>query len=209
MKVSDEQFASEGLWIVTPHIVYGTESVDCGLYVSADEYSCVHGAQINFGDPAPYLTYELRVSKIAIHAVSWSRVLHTCLVICILCNIRAFYSLAQLLVQNVPPYLYLPLKCRNNTEVLAMTPTHEGHFPAWTVYGVHPFTPHPSLTRKSWRVYACFKSEVRGVGWGWRSSHAVRQFMQSAWIFTIHFLKALCCSTEEVYEYIFSLPSTL
>ncbi len=30
MKVSDEQFASEGLWIVTPHIVYGTESVDSG-----------------------------------------------------------------------------------------------------------------------------------------------------------------------------------
>jgi hypothetical protein len=58
---------------VTPHIVYGTESVDCGLYVSADEYSCVHGAQINFGDPAPYLTYELRVSNIAIHAVTWSR----------------------------------------------------------------------------------------------------------------------------------------
>jgi hypothetical protein len=27
----------------------------CG--VSANEYSCAHGAQINFGDPTPYLTY--------------------------------------------------------------------------------------------------------------------------------------------------------
>jgi hypothetical protein len=89
MKVSGEQFASEGLWIVTPHIVYGTESV-----VLANEYSCAHGAQINFGDPAPYLTYEFRVLNIAIHAVSWSRVLHTCLVICILCNIRALCTAA-------------------------------------------------------------------------------------------------------------------
>ncbi len=63
MKVSGEQFASEGLWIVTLHI--GTESV-----LLANEYSCAHGAQINFGDLAPYLTYELGVSKIAIHAVS-------------------------------------------------------------------------------------------------------------------------------------------
>jgi hypothetical protein len=28
----------------------------CG--VSANEYSCVHGAQINFGDLTPYLTYD-------------------------------------------------------------------------------------------------------------------------------------------------------
>jgi hypothetical protein len=28
---------------------------DCG--VSANEHSCAHGAQINFGDLAPYLTY--------------------------------------------------------------------------------------------------------------------------------------------------------
>ena len=63
--------------------------------VSANEYSCAHGAQINFGDPAPlYLTYEFRVSNIAIHAVSWSRVLHTCLAICILCNIRVLCTAA-------------------------------------------------------------------------------------------------------------------
>jgi hypothetical protein len=62
--------------------------------VSSNEYSCAHGAQINFGHLAPYLTYELRVSNIAIHAVSWSRVLHTCLVICILCNICALCTAA-------------------------------------------------------------------------------------------------------------------
>ncbi len=28
---------------------------DCGA--SANEYSCAHGAQINFGDLTPYLTY--------------------------------------------------------------------------------------------------------------------------------------------------------
>jgi hypothetical protein len=26
--------------------------------VSANEYSCAHGAQINFGDLTPYLTYD-------------------------------------------------------------------------------------------------------------------------------------------------------
>ncbi len=28
-----------------------------GLRVSANEYSCTHGAQINFGDLTPYLTF--------------------------------------------------------------------------------------------------------------------------------------------------------
>ncbi len=28
-----------------------------GCGVSANKYSCAHGAQINFGDPTPYLTY--------------------------------------------------------------------------------------------------------------------------------------------------------
>jgi hypothetical protein len=28
-----------------------------GFGVSANEYSCTHGAQINFGDLTPYLTY--------------------------------------------------------------------------------------------------------------------------------------------------------
>jgi hypothetical protein len=31
------------------------EGGSCG--VSASEYSCTHGAQINFGDLTPYLTY--------------------------------------------------------------------------------------------------------------------------------------------------------
>jgi hypothetical protein len=29
----------------------------CGCGASANEYSCAHGAQINFGDLTPYLTY--------------------------------------------------------------------------------------------------------------------------------------------------------
>ncbi len=31
-----------------------------GCGVSANEYSCADGAQINFGDPTPYLTYDLQ-----------------------------------------------------------------------------------------------------------------------------------------------------
>jgi hypothetical protein len=31
-----------------------------GCEVSANEFSCAHGAQINFGDPTPYLTYGLK-----------------------------------------------------------------------------------------------------------------------------------------------------
>jgi hypothetical protein len=30
-----------------------------GCRVSANEYSCVHGAQINYGDLSPYLTFVL------------------------------------------------------------------------------------------------------------------------------------------------------
>jgi hypothetical protein len=29
---------------------------------TANEYSCAHGAQINFGDPTTYLTYSMMVS---------------------------------------------------------------------------------------------------------------------------------------------------
>jgi hypothetical protein len=32
-----------------------SQNVGCGA--SANEYSCAHGAQINFGDLTPYLTY--------------------------------------------------------------------------------------------------------------------------------------------------------
>jgi hypothetical protein len=44
----------------------------CG--VSANEYSCAHGAQINFGDPTPYLTYDIyqqpiRLQKLYTHFI--------------------------------------------------------------------------------------------------------------------------------------------
>ncbi len=44
---------------MTPHTGGGG---DCG--VSANEYSCTHGAQMNFGDLAPYLTYGVTLSAI-------------------------------------------------------------------------------------------------------------------------------------------------
>jgi len=34
------------------------EPLFCCCGVSVNEYSCAHGAQINFGDLTPYLTYE-------------------------------------------------------------------------------------------------------------------------------------------------------
>jgi hypothetical protein len=36
----------------------GGRVAGCGI--SANEYSCEHGAQINFGDPTPYLTCDLQ-----------------------------------------------------------------------------------------------------------------------------------------------------
>ncbi len=33
-----------------------------GCGVSANEYSCTHGAQINFGDLTPYLTYSMPIA---------------------------------------------------------------------------------------------------------------------------------------------------
>ncbi len=47
-------------WLANSTLVYepkcgGKGGWGCG--VSANEYSCVHGAQINFGDLTPYLTY--------------------------------------------------------------------------------------------------------------------------------------------------------
>ncbi len=33
----------------------------CG--VSANEYSCAHGAQINFGDLTSYLTYDCKITE--------------------------------------------------------------------------------------------------------------------------------------------------
>ncbi len=42
-------------WQIAPSYMSGGESGSCG--VSANEYSCAHGAQINLGDLTPYLTY--------------------------------------------------------------------------------------------------------------------------------------------------------
>jgi hypothetical protein len=45
-------------WLTTSALVYEPKcggGRGCGT--SANEYSCVHGAQINFGDLTPYLTY--------------------------------------------------------------------------------------------------------------------------------------------------------
>jgi hypothetical protein len=51
-------------WLTNSTLVYepnAGEGGDCG--VSANEDSCAHGAQINFGDPTPYLTYERKPSS--------------------------------------------------------------------------------------------------------------------------------------------------
>ncbi len=48
-------------WLTNSALVYEPKcggGGGCG--VSANEYSCAHGAQINFGDLTHYLTYELR-----------------------------------------------------------------------------------------------------------------------------------------------------
>ncbi len=46
-------------WLTDSALVYkpkcGGEGAFCGA--SANEYSCAHEAQINFGDLTPYLTY--------------------------------------------------------------------------------------------------------------------------------------------------------
>jgi hypothetical protein len=45
-------------WLTNSALAYEPKCGDRGgLRVSADEDSCVHGAQINFGDLTPYLTY--------------------------------------------------------------------------------------------------------------------------------------------------------
>jgi hypothetical protein len=47
-------------WLTNSALVYEPKCRErgwsCG--VSANEYSCAHGAQINFGDLTPYLTYD-------------------------------------------------------------------------------------------------------------------------------------------------------
>ncbi len=48
-------------WLTISALVYepkcGSRGVGVGCGVSANEYSCAHGAQINVGDLTPYLTY--------------------------------------------------------------------------------------------------------------------------------------------------------
>jgi hypothetical protein len=46
---------------------------DCG--VSANEYSCAHGAQINVGDLTPYLTYVCTCIIIALLNIKKGRLL--------------------------------------------------------------------------------------------------------------------------------------
>jgi hypothetical protein len=46
---------------MSPNAAGGAGGGGCG--VSANEYSCAHGAQINFGDLTPRLTYALTVTK--------------------------------------------------------------------------------------------------------------------------------------------------
>ncbi len=43
-------------WLTNSALVYEHKCGGEGLRVSANEYSCAHGAQINFGDLTPYLT---------------------------------------------------------------------------------------------------------------------------------------------------------
>ena len=44
-------------WLTNNALVYEPKCGGGGFGASADEYSCAHGAQINFGDLTPYLTY--------------------------------------------------------------------------------------------------------------------------------------------------------
>ncbi len=49
-------------WLTNGALVY--EPKCGGLQVSANEYSCAHGGQINFGDLTPYLTYGRHLKKL-------------------------------------------------------------------------------------------------------------------------------------------------
>ncbi len=44
-------------WLTNSALVYEPKCGGGGCGISANEYSCAHGAQINFGDLTPYLTY--------------------------------------------------------------------------------------------------------------------------------------------------------
>jgi hypothetical protein len=46
-------------WLTNSALIYcmSPNAGEGGCEVSANEHSCAHGAQINFGDPSPYLTY--------------------------------------------------------------------------------------------------------------------------------------------------------
>jgi hypothetical protein len=46
-------------WLTNSDLVYAQLRGEGGCGVSASEYSCAHGAQINFGDLTPYLTYAI------------------------------------------------------------------------------------------------------------------------------------------------------
>jgi hypothetical protein len=44
-------------WLNNSALVYEPKYGEGGCRVSANEYSCAHGTQINFEDLTPYLTY--------------------------------------------------------------------------------------------------------------------------------------------------------
>jgi hypothetical protein len=58
-------------WPIAPSYVSQNTGGGGSLRVSANEYSCAHGAQINFGDLTPYLTYDfVSVNWSSVHASS-------------------------------------------------------------------------------------------------------------------------------------------
>jgi hypothetical protein len=50
-----------------------------GLRVLANEYSCAHGAQVNFGDPTPYLAYDLSEQHFQDHSLTLEYFMNMCL----------------------------------------------------------------------------------------------------------------------------------
>jgi hypothetical protein len=65
-----EEYANQGVtkrcrlsWLTNSALVHEPKCGGGGCCVSANEYICSHGAQINFGDLTPYLTYDANLSS--------------------------------------------------------------------------------------------------------------------------------------------------
>jgi hypothetical protein len=52
---------------------------DGGCGVSDNEYSCAHGAQVNFGDLTPYLTFDLSEKYFQDHSLTQEYFMNMCL----------------------------------------------------------------------------------------------------------------------------------